>query len=77
MPEMKTGLPGAVTAYSIDRLTGNLTLLNSQPTLGAPAYVGVDKKGKYLFSAEYTGAWFEAFPINANGSLGVCCVSAV
>jgi len=64
------GPPGAVTAYSIDRLTGNLTRLNSQPTKGAPAYVGVDKKGKYLFAAEYTGAWFEAFPINADGSLG-------
>jgi 6-phosphogluconolactonase (cycloisomerase 2 family) len=64
------GPPGAVTAYSINRLTGNLTLLNSQATLGAPAYVGVDKTGKYLFSAEYTGGWFEAFPINANGSLG-------
>ena len=64
------GPPGAVTAYSINRLTGNLTLLNSQATLGAPAYVGVDKTGKYLFSAEYTGGWFEAFPINSNGSLG-------
>jgi 6-phosphogluconolactonase (cycloisomerase 2 family) len=64
------GPPGAVTAYSINRQTGNLTLLNGQPTLGAPAYVGVDKTGKYLFSAEYTGGWFEAFPINANGSLG-------
>jgi 6-phosphogluconolactonase len=64
------GPPGAVTAYSIDRLTGDLTPLNSQPTKGAPAYVGVDQKGKYLFSAEYTGGWFEAFPINADGSLG-------
>jgi len=64
------GPPGAVTAYWIDRTTGNLTLLNSQPTKGAPAYVGVDKGGRYLFAAEYTGGWFEAFPINSNGSLG-------
>src|SRR5215813_9261295 len=64
------GPPGAVSAYSINRLTGDLTLLNGQPTLGAPAHVSVDKQGKYLFSAEYSGGWFEVFPILANGSLG-------
>jgi len=64
------GPPGAVSAYSINRLTGDLTLLNGQTTVGSPAYVGVDQQGKYLFSAEYTGAYFEVFPILANGSLG-------
>src|SRR5215813_15167092 len=64
------GPPGAVSAYSINRLTGDLTLLNGQSTLGAPAYVSVDQRGKYLFSAEYTGSYFEVFPILANGSLG-------
>jgi 6-phosphogluconolactonase len=64
------GPPGAVSAYSINRLTGDLTLLNGQPTVGAPAYVGVDQHSKYLFSAEYTGAYFEVFPIMANGMLG-------
>jgi 6-phosphogluconolactonase (cycloisomerase 2 family) len=64
------GPPGAVSAYSINRLTGDLTLLNGQVTVGAPAYVGVDQHGKYLFSAEYSGAYFEVFPILANGSLG-------
>ena len=63
------GPPGAVSAYSINRLTGDLTLLNGQPTLGSPAHVSVDAKGKYLFSAEYTGGYFEVFPIAANGSL--------
>jgi 6-phosphogluconolactonase (cycloisomerase 2 family) len=64
------GPPGAVSAYSINRLTGDLTLLNGQPTLGSPAYVSVDQQGRYLFSAEYTGGHFEVFPILANGSLG-------
>src|SRR5215831_20441898 len=64
------GPPGAVSAYSINRLTGDLTLLNVQPAAGAPAYVGVDHQGQYLFSAEYSGSWFEAFPILAGGSLG-------
>src|SRR5438270_10059645 len=56
------GPPGAVSAYSINRLTGDLTLLNVLPAVGAPAHVSVDNQGKYLFSAEYSGSWFEAFP---------------
>jgi 6-phosphogluconolactonase (cycloisomerase 2 family) len=64
------GPPGAVSAYSINRLTGDLTLLNGQPAAGAPAYVSVDHKGGYVFSAEYSGGYFEAFPILASGSLG-------
>jgi len=64
------GPPGAVSAYLINRQTGGLTLLNGQPAAGSPAHVSVDHSGKYLFSAEYTGSYFEAFPILANGSLG-------
>ena len=64
------GPPGAVTAYSINRFSGELTLLNGQPTSGAPAHVSVDQQGKYLFSAEYSGSWFEVFPISPNGMLG-------
>jgi len=37
--------------------------------MGAPAHVSVDNTGRYLLSAEYSGGWFEAFPILANGSL--------
>jgi 6-phosphogluconolactonase (cycloisomerase 2 family) len=63
------GPPGEVTAYSINRATGDLTLLNSQPAAGAPAYVSVDQSGRYLFSAEYSGGYFEVFPIFTDGSL--------
>ena len=64
------GPPGAVSAYSINRATGDLTLLNVLPAVGAPAHVSVDHRGNYLFSAEYSGSYFEAFPILPNGSLG-------
>ena len=64
------GPPGAVSAYSINRLTGDLTLLNVLPTLGAPAHVSVDEAGRYLLSAEYSGSWFEVFPILPGGLLG-------
>jgi 6-phosphogluconolactonase len=59
-----------VSAYKINRSTGDLTLLNVQPAVGAPAYVGVDHRGKYLFAAEYTGSTWQVFPINSDGSLG-------
>jgi 6-phosphogluconolactonase len=64
------GPPGAVSAYSINQFTGDLTLLNIQPAKGAPAHVSVDHQGKYLFSAEYSGSWFEVFPIMGDGTLG-------
>jgi 6-phosphogluconolactonase len=64
------GPPGAVSAYSINRQTGDLTLLNAVPTQGAPAHVSVDQKGKYLFSAEYSGSWFEVYEILEKGSIG-------
>jgi 6-phosphogluconolactonase len=64
------GPPGAVSAYSINRLTGDLTLLNVVPTAGASAHVSVDRQGKYVLSAEYSGSWFEVFPILPNGLLG-------
>jgi len=59
-----------VSAYSINQFTGGLTLLNVQPAVGAPAHVSVDNHGRYLFSAEYSGSWFEVFPILADGTLG-------
>lgn len=61
---------GAVSAYRINRQNGNLTYLNSIAAMGAPTFVKVDKFRRYLFSAEYVGSYFEAFPIQADGSLG-------
>ena len=61
---------GSVSSYRINRMTGDLTLLNALSAVGAPAHVGVDKLRRYLFAAEYVGSIFEVFPIFANGSLG-------
>ena len=48
---------GAVTAFSIDRRTGELSYINSQPTQGAgPCYVTVDSTSSFvLVSNYYTG----------------------
>jgi len=45
--------------------------MNVQTASGAPAHVSVDHGGNYLFSAEYSGSWFEVFPIDPmDGKLG-------
>ena len=66
------GLPsGAVSAFSIDTKTGQLTLLNQQPSSGTgPCHLTVDSTGKCLLAANYGSGSIAAFPIEANGKLG-------
>lgn len=62
---------GAVSAFSIDPASGKLTLLNEVASGGAdPCYIVVDKTGKYVLVANYTGGSIAAFPILADGRLG-------
>src|SRR5271155_3429787 len=62
---------GAVSAFSIDRATGKLTLLNQVASKGAdPAYITVDKTGKYVLVANYTGGSVAVFPVLEDGRLG-------
>lgn len=61
---------GVVIAYRIDRASGNLTELNSQPT-GAPgpAHVNVSHDGKTAAAANYTGGSTASFRIGSDGRL--------
>lgn len=62
---------GGVSAFSIDRATGKLTFLNEVASRGAdPCYVTVDKTGKYVLVANYTGGSVAVFPISNDGKLG-------
>ena len=62
---------GEVSAFSIDRKTGNLTRLNHQPTRGAaPCYLSTDPVGKWLLTANYSSGSFAVHPIQADGRLG-------
>lgn len=62
---------GAVTAYSIDQASGQLTQLNTVSTEGAgPAYISVHPSGRYVFAANYTGGSLAVLPILSNGELG-------
>src|ERR1700733_13354827 len=62
---------GGVSAFSIDRASGKLTFLNEVPSRGAdPCYITVDKTGKYVLVANYTGGSLAEFPVLADGKLG-------
>jgi 6-phosphogluconolactonase len=62
---------GAVSAFAVDPKTGDLRLLNQQPSLGgAPCYVTVDDEGKFVLVANYVGGNVAVLPIRSDGSLG-------
>src|SRR5882762_8709991 len=62
---------GAISAFAVDQKTGELRLLNQQPSLGAnPCYVDVDAGGKFVLVANYTGGNVTVFPVRRDGSLG-------
>lgn len=62
---------GGVTAFAINRATGKLTKLDSVSTRGAdPCYISIDKSGKFVLVANYTGGSVAVFPIQKNGGVG-------
>lgn len=62
---------GAVTGFSINPQTGQLTLLNQQTSGGAgPCHLVVDKAGKNVLVANYGGGSVEALPLREDGLLG-------
>ena len=62
---------GAVSAFAIDHATGKLSFLNEVSSGGAdPCYIIVDKTGKFVLVANYTGGSVSVFPVLQDGSLG-------
>lgn len=62
---------GSASAFSIDRSTGRLTLLNTVSSEGAgPAHLSVHPSGKYALVANYAGGTVAVLPIKPNGGLG-------
>ncbi|MCX7047693.1 MAG: lactonase family protein [Candidatus Sumerlaeota bacterium] len=67
----ETGGAGSVSAFAIAPETGNLTLLNKQPSGGGgPCYVAVDHAGRNLLVANYGTGSASVVPIKSNGELG-------
>jgi len=62
---------GAVSAFSIDRKSGKLKLLNQVSSRGAgPCHISLDKTGKYVFVANYDSGTVAVFPVQSDGQLG-------
>ncbi len=62
---------GAVSAYSIDKASGKLTLLNQVSSASpGPCHLVVDATGKAVLVANYAGGSFSSFPVGADGRLG-------
>ena len=60
-----------VASFSVDPKSGDLALLNRVDSGGdAPAFVSVDRSGKWVLVANYSGGTTRVFPISADGSLG-------
>jgi 6-phosphogluconolactonase len=61
---------GGVSAFSIQP-DGQLHFLNEVASGGAdPCYISIDKTGKYVLVANYTGGSISVFPIQRDGGLG-------
>lgn len=60
----------AANAYSFDKETGNLKLINTQATGGAdPCYISTDNEGKHVITANYSGGSITVFDIKEDGGL--------
>jgi 6-phosphogluconolactonase len=63
---------GALSAFTINQRSGELTLLNQQPTMGgAPCYVVTDQAGKFVLVANYAGGNVAVLPVHGDGRLGL------
>jgi 6-phosphogluconolactonase (cycloisomerase 2 family) len=62
---------GAVTAYAVDPVSGELHKLNTVSSGGAgPAYISIHPSAPYAFVANYGGGCFAVIRIASDGSLG-------
>ncbi len=62
---------GTVSAFSFDRSSGALKLLNTVQSRGAsPCHVSLDRSGKWLFAANYDSGSVAMFPVRPSGALG-------
>ena len=62
---------GTVSAFAVDRIDGQLRLLNTVPSGGAgPTYVSLHPCGRFVLVANYFGGSVAVLPILDNGQLG-------
>ena len=66
----ESGGAGSVSAYALNRNTGDLKFINQKPSGGAgPCHVSIDHVGKNLLVANYGGGSVSVIPIKSDGRL--------
>lgn len=61
---------GGVTAFNLDRATGDLTRLNTESTgAGGIAHLAVDRDARFALVASYGRGYTAAFPLSPDGRL--------
>jgi 6-phosphogluconolactonase (cycloisomerase 2 family) len=69
--QLKVNDAGTVSAFSIDRTTGQLTLLNTVSSGGAgPTHISMHPSGKFALVANYFGGSVAVIPILPDGKVG-------
>ena len=68
---VENGTSGTVSAFAVDRTTGQLTRLNTVSSGGVgPTYASVHPTGRHLLVANYAGGSVAVLPIQGDGRLG-------
>ena len=61
---------GSVTSFAADAATAKLTQISVQPSKGAgPCHLALDRTGRHLAVANYSGGNFALLPVGADGRL--------
>lgn len=69
--EFAGGKGGAVSAFAVDQATGKLILLNQKSSRGpGPCHVTIDRLGKNVLVANYSGGSIACLPVGDDGRLG-------
>jgi 6-phosphogluconolactonase len=70
MGEFQGERTGAVSAFAVDLETGDLVLLNQQPSMGTgPCHLVVDGSGRTVLVANYGSGTVTALPVEEDGRL--------
>ncbi len=64
----RRGIP-EISSFRIDQSNGSLSFLGTVPLDVDPCYIGLDRRGRFLFSAYYEGARAAVHPIGDNGAV--------
>lgn len=70
LPSFEGAATGSVTSFAADAATAKLTQISVQSSKGAgPCHLALDRTGRYLAVANYSGGNFALFPVGADGRL--------